>query len=205
MGRPLSPLARGGTFRRRRSADDMAAGGHRRGFDLVDGSILPGSRSVPTDHTVHGFAARLGLARAQWPDHVGARHSGASAMAGLGAVGDRPICRHRTDLQRRRLDGAGLGPALAAVGGGHGTRKKKLNKYQSRWTYPTCIAFGSSRVQTTSNCQAIESTIGPTNRPITPCTRVPPRTPMSMTGIGVLRPLATSGRNMMSSKLTGTM
>src|SRR5262245_7136102 len=65
MGGPLSPLARGGTFRRRRSADDMAAGGHRRGFDLVDGSILPGSRSVPTDHTVHGFAARLGLARAQ--------------------------------------------------------------------------------------------------------------------------------------------
>ena len=34
---------------------------------------------------------------------------------------------------------------------------------------------------------------------------VPPRTPINITGIGVLRPLATSGRNILSSKLTGTM
>src|SRR5262249_53473108 len=45
----------------------------------------------------------------------------------------------------------------------------------------------------------------PTNRPIMPCTSVPPSTPTNMTGIGVLRPLATSGRNMLSSKFTGTM
>src|SRR5262249_5554645 len=62
------------------------------------------------------------------------------------------------------------------------------------------MLFGLSRVQTTSNCQAIESTIGPTNRPIMPCTSVPPRTPINMTGIGVVRPFATSGRNMLSSK-----
>src|SRR5262249_31624270 len=74
------------------------------------------------------------------------------------------------------------------------------------WAYPTIsFAFGSSGVQTASNCQAIESTIGPTNKPIMPCTNVPPSTPINMTGIGVLRPLATSGRNMLSSKFTGTM
>jgi len=57
----------------------------------------------------------------------------------------------------------------------------------------------------TSNCQPIESTIGPTNRPIMPCTSVPPRTPSNMTGIGVphLGPLATSGRNILSSNLPG--
>src|SRR5262249_30147764 len=33
-------------------------------------------------------------------------------------------------------------------------------------------SLGSSRVQATSNCQPIESTIGPTNRPIMPCTSV---------------------------------
>jgi hypothetical protein len=56
------------------------------------------------------------------------------------------------------------------------------------------VLLDVSRVQTISNCQAIESTIGPINKPIMPCTSVPPRTPINITGIGVLRPLATSGR-----------
>ena len=42
--------------------------------------------------------------------------------------------------------------------------------------YPTASAlFRSSRNQITSNCQAIESTIGPTNKPIMPCASVPMR------------------------------
>src|SRR6516165_3675757 len=115
MGRPVPPLARRGTFRRRWSADDMAAAGQRRGFDFADGSVFPGSRPVPTDHSVRGFPAGLGLARSQWSDHVGARHSGAGAMAGLGALGDRPIRWNRADLLWWRLDRAGARPALATL------------------------------------------------------------------------------------------
>lgn len=65
--------------------------------------------------SVRGFAAGLGLARAQWPDHVAARYPGAGAMAGLGPVGDRPIRRNRADLCRGRLDGAGARPALVGL------------------------------------------------------------------------------------------
>src|SRR5262249_51640578 len=126
MGRPVPPLARSGTVRRRRSTDDMAAGGQRGGSDLADGSVLPGSRPVPTDHSVRRFAAGLGLARSQWPDHVGARHSGAGAMAGLGALGDRPIRWNRADLLRRRLDRAGARPTVATLVSGNQMRRREL-------------------------------------------------------------------------------
>src|SRR5215831_15755319 len=115
MGGPLPPLARRGPVRRGRSAADMAAGGQRGGFDLADGSVLSGGGPISTDHSLRGLAAGLGLARAQWSDHVAARHFGAGAMAGLGALGDRPIRRNRAALLRRRLDRTGARPALPAL------------------------------------------------------------------------------------------
>jgi hypothetical protein len=50
---------------------------------LLMEAFFLGGRRVPIDHSVRGFPAGLGLARAQWPHHVGARHSRAGAMAGL--------------------------------------------------------------------------------------------------------------------------
>jgi hypothetical protein len=55
-----------------------------------------------------------------------------------------------------------------------GARAQQTGKvWRTRHLDPaTSFALGSSRVQATSNCQPIESTIGPTNRPIMPCTSV---------------------------------
>ncbi len=61
------------------------------------------------------FPAGLGLAHSQWSHHVVARHPRPGAMAGLGAVGHRPIRRNRIGLLRHRLDRAGARPALVGL------------------------------------------------------------------------------------------
>src|SRR5215813_12114705 len=61
------------------------------------------------------LVAGLGLAHSQWSHHVVARHSRTGAMAGLGALGDRPIRRNRIGLLRHRLDRAGARPALVGL------------------------------------------------------------------------------------------
>src|SRR5262249_10357787 len=92
----------------------------------ANGSVLSGSRPVPTNHSVCGFPAGLGLARSVWPDHVGARHSGAGAMAGLGALGNRPIRRNRADLLRRRFDRTGARPTVATLVNGNYMRRREV-------------------------------------------------------------------------------
>ena len=98
-----------------RCADPVAAAGHRRDFDLADGSVLSGGRPVPIDHSVRDFPAGLGLAHSQRSHHVVARYPRPGAMAGLGALGHRPIRRNRIGLLRRRLDRAGTRPALVGL------------------------------------------------------------------------------------------
>src|ERR1700730_8632179 len=65
MGRPVPTLAGRAPLRGDRYSDPVATAGHRRDFDLADGSVLSGRRPVPIDHSVRDFPAGLGLA--QWP------------------------------------------------------------------------------------------------------------------------------------------
>ena len=122
--------------------------------------------------------------------------------------GDLPV------LRRCWSERAGRFNINRADVGNRPGRERRAGRDQNRLSYvyscprregPRRMRYGASCVQTTSSCQAIESTIGPTNRPIMPCTSVPPRTPMRMIGIGVVRPFATSGRMTLSIKFTGTM
>src|SRR5260370_36450146 len=84
MGRHVPRLPGRGPLRGDRYSDPVAAAGHRRDFDLADGSVLSGRRPVPIDHSVCDFPAGLGLAHSQWSHHVVARHPRPGAMAGLG-------------------------------------------------------------------------------------------------------------------------
>ena len=70
----------------------------RRDLDAPDRGVLPGGRHLPIGHAVRDFLAGVGLARAQWPYHAGARRPHTRAMAGLRTLGDRPVPGNRTDF-----------------------------------------------------------------------------------------------------------
>src|SRR5271166_7104798 len=101
MGRPAPARAGRSSVRGGGNTDRLAAGGYCRNPDPIDGRVFSGGGPVPADRAVLDWFAGLGLARAQWVHYAGVGRSGASAMAGLGPVGDRPVRRNRTYYLRR--------------------------------------------------------------------------------------------------------
>jgi len=73
--------------------------------------VLPDRRIVSVHRSAGGDVGWMGLARGRRNHHRALRRAGAGAMAGLGALGHRPVCRHRLDIVRRHLDRGGAAHA----------------------------------------------------------------------------------------------
>ena len=107
LGRFLSTLAGGDPVRNYRSFDRHEAGDQRRGRDGLYGDVFLDWRAVSTHRLRGDCVAGVGLAGGRWSHHICAGPASARAMAGLGTLGDRSVCRDRSDFLRLRLDRAG--------------------------------------------------------------------------------------------------
>jgi len=122
LGRGFSASVKRDSFRGGGGLNDRQPGGQRPHLDATAGHVLYGGGLVSDQRRSGNALPQVGLATLKRHCHPAAGYFDLGAMAALGTLGDRFVCRRRPDIQRLgqrdALPGSAPGGASGRLKGG---------------------------------------------------------------------------------------